>query len=553
MSDAALAQASKWYRECLLKHTTCATSLTSKCLMPTRLLRIDEDEKYVRLVVTKEEVVQDSHYSTLSHCWGNSDILKLTVSNLESFKAGISLERLPKTFIEAIFVARKLSIPYIWIDSLCIIQDSVDDWQTESASMEDVYGNSGLNIMATVSKNSHEGLSRSRDPKMLELCPAVQSKWEGAENDLFHIFNESIWSDRLRSGPLLQRGWVLQERVLSPRSLHFCDSELLWECREMDSCETYPAGLPEVCKQESFKVRPLSGSDLYEGRYLIDGAEKTMKGIAYDRWVRWIAIYSKTHLTKDSDKLAAVSALAKCTRAVSDDVYVAGLWRSMFADQLLWRGMSTSRPKDYRAPTWSWASVDGFVIFPFIFPNNKYHIEIDEVRVTPVSSVYDTGSISDGYFRARGLLIRDTLFKYKRSSNVPFLARKAKDTFMTVNLDAPVVQCGEEVIVLPILTYSYEPDNENHWFDALLLQERAMSPNGFYTRIGYARLLYSYVKNEVGLDHPQNLSKLKFPGNHVGSSSESNNSTQNGKDVDFDFELDESLYLEGSLGSFVVY
>ncbi|CCD49581.1 hypothetical protein BofuT4_P096890.1 [Botrytis cinerea T4] len=286
MSDAALAQASKWYCECLLKHTTCTTSPASGCLMPTRLLRIDEDEKHARLVVTKEKVAQVSHYSTLSHCWGDSDILKLTISNLESFKAGISLEQLPKTFIEAIFVARKLSIPYIWIDSLCIIQDSDDDWQTESVSMEDVYGNSILNIMATVSKNSHEGLSRSRDPKMLELCPAIQSKWEDAENDLFYLFNKEIWNDRLYSGPLLKRGWVLQERVLSPRSLHFCDSELLWECREMASCETYPAGLPNVCKKKNFKARPLSVSKFYERKYLIDGANKTMKGIAYDRWIR---------------------------------------------------------------------------------------------------------------------------------------------------------------------------------------------------------------------------------------------------------------------------
>ncbi|KAF7897480.1 hypothetical protein EAF00_005708 [Botryotinia globosa] len=516
MSDAALAQASRWYRECLSKHTLCTTSLVSKYLMPTRLLRIDEDEKYVRLIVTKEEVVKDTYYSTLSHCWGNSDILKLTISNLESFKDNISLERLPKTFIEAII-------------------DSEDDWQTESVSMEDVYGNSSLNIMATASKNSHEGLSRSRDPKMLELCPA------------------RIWKEARNSGPLLERGWVLQELVMSPRSLHFCDGELLWECREMASCETFPTGLPEICEREYIKVRPLSGSDLYERKYLIDGATETMKGIAYDRWARWISLYSQTNLTKDSDKLAAVSALAKCTRAVFDDVYMAGLWRSMFADQLLWSGLLTSRPKDYRAPTWSWASVDGFVILPSIRPNTKYHIEIDEVRVTPVSGVDDTGSISDGYFRARGLLIRDKLVNDQRNPGLPSPAGNDKGTNLIIELDVPFHQCGEEVIVLPILTNSDGPDHENYWFQALVLQKRAMSPNGFYMRIGRVQARNTYVKNKMGLEHLQNLSKLKFPGNHGGSNSESNNSTQDGEDMDFDVELDESLYLEGSLGSFVVY
>ncbi|THV55679.1 hypothetical protein BGAL_0005g00580 [Botrytis galanthina] len=457
-SDAALAHASKWYRECLLKHTLCTTSLASKCVMPTRLLRIDEDEKYVRLVMTKEEVVKDSHYSTLSHCWGNSDILKLTISNLENFKDSIPLERLPKTFIEAIFVARKFSISYIWIDSLCIIQDSEEDWQTESVSMEDVYGNSSLNIMATISKNSHEGLSRPRDPKMLELCPAIHSKWKDAENDLFYLFNRDIWNHRLYSGPLLRR-----------------------------------------------------------------------------------------------DKLAAVSALAKCTRAVFDDVYVAGLWRSIFVDQLVWHVRSNSRPKDYRAPTWSWASVDGFVRLPPISPNTKHHIEIDEVRVTPVSRVDDTGSISDGYFRARGLLIRDKLVKNQRNPGVPFLAREDEGTNLIIGLDVPFDRYGEKVIVLPILTNSDGSDHEDDWFHALLLQERAMSPNGFYTRIGIVRPRNTYVKNKMGLEHTQRLSKLKFPGNHGGSNSESNKSTQDGGGADFDVELDESLYLEGSLGSFVVY
>ncbi|TGO48688.1 hypothetical protein BOTNAR_0463g00020 [Botryotinia narcissicola] len=489
--------------------------------MPTRLLRIDGGEKYVRLVLTKEEVVQDSHYSTLSHCWGNSDILKLTISNLESFKAGISLERFPKTFIEAIFVARKLSIPYIWIDSLCIIQDSEDDWQAESVSMEDVYGSSSLNIMATVSKNSHEGLSRPRDPRMLETCPAIQSRWEDAKNDLFYLFNKKIWREKLYSGPLLVRGWVLQERVLSPRSLHFCDSELLWECRETASCETYPAGLPEACEQESFKIRPLSGSDLYERKYLIDEAQKTMKGTAYDRWSRWVTLYSGTHLTRDSDKLAAVSALAKCTRAVLDDVYMAGLWRSMFADQLLWCVCFTSRPKDYRAPTWFWASVDGVVILPSIRPNTRYHVEIDEVLVTPVSGVDDTGSISDGYFRAWGLLIRDKLVNDQRNPGLHSLAGNDKGTDLTIELDVPFDQCREKVIVVPILANLDGPGHDDYWFHALLLQERAMSPNGFYTRIGYASVMNDYVEYKFGLDHPQSLFNLKFPGNHCVSKFES--------------------------------
>ncbi|KAF7879184.1 hypothetical protein EAF04_000382 [Stromatinia cepivora] len=329
MSDAALAQATMWYHECLSKHSACNTSLASTPRMPTRLLRINEHQSYARLIITKEEVTKDSHYSTLSHCWGDSDILKLTTSSLGRLKAGIPLKLFPKTFIEAIYVARKMSIPYLWIDSLCIVQDSVADWQTESALMGDVYGNSSLNIMAAASKNSHEGLSRVRDPKLLEICPAVQSKWVG-ESDLFNLIDSVFWAQTMIAAPLLKRGWVLQERILSPRSLHFCDNELLWECREMAACETHPKGLPEICKDmhSDVKLKELSGSESYGAKYLVNGANKTKKGLAYDRWEQWISIYSQTHLTKTSDKLVAVSALAKCTRAVVNDMYVAGLWRT---------------------------------------------------------------------------------------------------------------------------------------------------------------------------------------------------------------------------------
>ncbi|KAJ8065680.1 hypothetical protein OCU04_006352 [Sclerotinia nivalis] len=557
MSDAALAQATMWYHECLSKHPACNTSLASTRRMPTRLLRINEDQSYARLIISKEEVTKDSHYSTLSHCWGNSDILKLTTSSLDKFKAGIPLKLLPKTFIEAIYVARKMSIPYLWIDSLCIVQDSVADWQTESASMEYVYGNSSLNIMATASKNSHEGLSRVRDPKLLETCPAVQSKWDNAENNLFYLINCGSWADTMIDAPLLKRGWVLQERVLSPRSLHFCNNELLWECRKMAVCETYPNGQPELCRfmQSKVKLGELSGSELYGVRYLVDGdiANKTEKGIAYDRWEQWISIYSQTHLTKASDKLVAVSALAKCTRAVLNDIYLAGLWRTEFVDQLIWHAKWGSRPREYQAPSWSWASVNGEISLALILPHTKYHIEIDSVQVTPASSVDDTGFILEGHFQARGLLIRDTLVKHPRYNDYSLVGND-NHTIMQVQPDALVNEDETSVVVLPILTYS---ENPRHYglcrFHALLLQKRTGSPNGFYTRIGHMESENSFIQNEKGLGFEKSVRKLGFLRKHVSSASRLYKSLRNGKGTDLESESEESLYLADSPGSFVVY
>lgn len=244
--------------------------------------------------------------------------------------------------------------------------------------MEDVYGNSSLNIMATASGNSHEGLSRSRDPKMMEICPAVQSKWVDAANDLFYVVECDKWYETMRDAPLLKRGWVLQERILSPGSLHFCDNELLWECREIAASETYPKELPNICQDlhSNVKLRELLGTESDKIQWTIDEVNKNTKGAAYDRWVQWMGLYCQTYLTKGSDKLVAISALAKYTRAVLNDSYMTGLWRFAFVDQLVWFALDNSRPKDYRAPSWSWASLDGLIYFASVRPHTIPYITL---------------------------------------------------------------------------------------------------------------------------------------------------------------------------------
>ncbi|KAI9646051.1 Guanine nucleotide-binding protein subunit gamma [Ciborinia camelliae] len=511
MTNPALMQATKWYHECSSKHIACNTALAaSKTHLPSRLLRIDENQKYVRLVETREEVIPDSHYSALSHCWGNSDILKLTSLTRDKLKAGIPLELLPKTFIEAIFVARKMTIPYIWIDSLCIVQDSPDDWQSESALMESVYSNSKLNIMATASKNSHEGLSRSRDPRNLQLC-LVETKWKSAENDQFYLVEPGSWDWTMTRAPLIKRGWVLQERILSPRSLHFCDDELLWECRELSASETYPTGIPKFCTNtlgySNVKIKELPDKDA-----------------VYKRWKNWVNIYSRTCLTNDSDKLVAISALAKCTRIALNDVYLAGLWKSKFIDQLLWS--TAPQPfleQEYRAPSWSWASVNGTVFMASIYANNEYHIKIDEIKVTPVSSAHDTGSISDGYFRARGFLMRGNLCG--QGLELPGNNPDHKNFYVQPDVYA---NGNDEisVVALPILKYS-KSYHDPHRFYSLVLQKKEGSPNGFYTRIGITYSKESFIPKRTRLGNA--LREL------------------------FRKDTDESLYLDGSPGSFIVY
>lgn len=198
----------------------------------------------IRLVVTSEEVVTGP-YVTLSHCWGGATFLQLTRSNLSRLKSGIEMKELPWTFREAVEVTRRMGVRYLWIDSLCIAQDKDDqsDWLREALLMEKVYTHAVCNIAATASRNSSEGLYRDRDPLPLHRieCEASFSAVTGqSATRSYTVIKANYWETDLHQAPLHTRAWVLQERLLARRVLHFNQKELLWECREQAASETYP-------------------------------------------------------------------------------------------------------------------------------------------------------------------------------------------------------------------------------------------------------------------------------------------------------------------------
>src|SRR6266566_4757033 len=135
-----------WYSECTRSHVKCRGSISKSHRFPTPILDLEQESASVRLLVDNREAVGDK-YATLSHCWGGRNILKLTRTNVASFVVGIPLESLPRTFLQAVEIARRLKIRYLWIDSLCIMQDVTGDWIREGSLMEKVYSCSYLNIM----------------------------------------------------------------------------------------------------------------------------------------------------------------------------------------------------------------------------------------------------------------------------------------------------------------------------------------------------------------------------------------------------------------------
>ncbi|KIW18650.1 hypothetical protein PV08_02939 [Exophiala spinifera] len=183
-------------------------------------------------------------YVALSHRWGKIMPLTLRKNDVETFKSGMPLSKLPKRFQDAVEIARWMDIDYIWIDSLCIIQDSDADWSSESSKMGDIYANSYCNIAAP-GDDSQKGCFADRPIEMLE--PSSVSEPGFGDVEKTHILGYSdFWSNSLLDMPLHRRVWVVQEQVLSPRTVHFGQDQIFWECRETKACEAYPHGIPEA-------------------------------------------------------------------------------------------------------------------------------------------------------------------------------------------------------------------------------------------------------------------------------------------------------------------
>lgn len=168
---------------------------------------------------------------------------RLLTDNYHSLLEGFRLVDLPKTFQDAIMTTRKLGISFLWIDSLCIIQDSTRDWSAESSKMGQIYANSWLNLAAAAAKDSTEGLFFQRSPLQIAPC-RIKAGRAGFTRYVKSIYTpENADSDQMI---LYTRAWVFQEWLLAPRALVFSKNELLWECSGLNASEKYPEGYPTL-------------------------------------------------------------------------------------------------------------------------------------------------------------------------------------------------------------------------------------------------------------------------------------------------------------------
>lgn len=352
-----------WIEECKVNHTICKREDTN--WYPTRLLHFGNQDQTVKLIVSKDDPPKGP-YVTLSHRWGVHNYEMLKPSTLELLKNGVIVSTLPQIFQEAIQTACQLGIHYLWIDSLCIMQgeECRSDWEWESQQMDQIYSNALFNISATLSENGSESLFQRRSWGI--MAPSrVQIDVGGGQMKQYYVLDGDVWKDEVDEAPLSSRGWVFQERILAQRVIHFGPSQIGWECQELDALEMFPYGLPQMSG-----LHLIRKGDIFQDLSLTSQDPSDDLDSFVQLWQRLVSAYSTCTLTKGDDKLVAFLGVAKKFMQWRSDTYLAGMWGKTLIYDLAWR-RSTLDIEDYplrttssRAPSWSWASVDGEVTFP---------------------------------------------------------------------------------------------------------------------------------------------------------------------------------------------
>ncbi|GAW21861.1 hypothetical protein ANO14919_113870 [Xylariales sp. No.14919] len=328
--------------------------VTTTIGMPTRVIDVGLGDNTCLRLIEPPNTLRE-RYIALSHCWGRFDPKRKFVTqkgNINQLMNDISFNQLPKTFQDAVRTTRALGIRYLWIDSLCIIQDDEDDWLKEAKKMEDVYSGSYVTIAASSAKSSLDGflVGRRRRP---------YARIDTSDGPLFLAKAIDNFAGDVEEGTLNTRGWVLQERALSHRIIHFTSNQIYWECGDGVHCET----LAQLRNPQS----QFLGDPNFPRRVLRYFKDERISLIQH-----LYTLYSALNLTKASDRSVAISGLLKrLSRTFSMRVDYGIFWK-YFERLILWRARATKSLSriDYAnnqsVPSWSWMAYSGAIGYPDI-------------------------------------------------------------------------------------------------------------------------------------------------------------------------------------------
>ncbi|KAF7940046.1 uncharacterized protein EAE98_000173 [Botrytis deweyae] len=392
---------------------------------PRRLIDVGRYGTPPRLVETQQSDDRYTKYLALTHCWGKEmpEAATTKTKTLERRLLSIPFKTLPRTFRDAITITRRLGLQYLWIDSLCIVQNSLQDWQQESAKMGKIYySHAYCTIAAAAATNCEGGLFALHSE--LPLLPQ-------APNQPGILFKTPYpgWDNLYSKSALIQRSWTLQERELSPRILHFTKHTLLFECREARiSDHNHGMNSNKWALKSSLSRYFLNSSvrcldKIHEGSPHHDMVTEKY----YELWRKMVQDYNNRKLTHRSDKFPALSGLALEFAYLLNDEYVAGLWKKDIVRGLCWKWLSNRARQQSThnyGPSWSWAKMNVPITYGLLREDRVFesranrgqfvHVPVDSRIADPeilhVSIVPEgedpRGTLISGRIYLRGQLLR---------------------------------------------------------------------------------------------------------------------------------------------------
>ncbi|KAF2972246.1 hypothetical protein GQX73_g1293 [Xylaria multiplex] len=351
---------SSWLQMCLScqeGHENCLETLCGLTRTPGDVVQLPTRALYIESVTPELKVnLVDTmgipgKYCVLSHCWGppnNQPLRTLNGTeeepgNIEEHRKRIPPENLPRTFKEALIITKCIGIDYLWIDSLCIIQDDPDDWDRESIIMGSLYENATLMIAASAASNSREGCCNVQRPELRTvIVPLIDNKDRILGQCQLSAMPRGEIDPELSL--LNKRAWCFQERYMSRRKVFFMPGGIVWQCK----------------------------AGMLDERNCI--AHSSIKEHAENSWCSLLSEYTAMNLTYTSDRLRAIEGIAtelKKTKRhgyrtfpLKPDIdrgpYQFGVWETSMPTELVW--MHSSMPKagrEHKIPTWSWGSTEG--------------------------------------------------------------------------------------------------------------------------------------------------------------------------------------------------
>ena len=362
-------------------------------MLPTRVIDCFDPSR-PRLLVTNDSTKQ--RYAALSYVWGEDQPHRMTTENLDSYTTFVDPSLIPVTIRDAITVTHKLGLRYLWVDALCIIQNSREDKAREIPKIHSNFRNAFITIVAAKATKASAGFLRKDLTRWYPQTTPSTLPFIAPCGSIGTMLLTK--GGRLEPDVIDSRAWCLEERVLSPRVVAYSSQALQYECQ---------ARRMNVNGSHNFLPTPSDQPRLPDYAFAPGLLESNSMPTEKEKSASWrdmLGQYSRRGLTKPRDRLVALGALAKQFHLLwPESEYAAGLWTHHLPEALLWYTTSDSnrnpsaRPTNYRAPSWSWAAVDGGISGAGYRNSSSIMCDVLQVEVVLKNSADLYGEVTSGF------------------------------------------------------------------------------------------------------------------------------------------------------------